>query len=115
MTLAEQYQTKIIIDDGKTKKEIDLTPVNELESKLEEKVINRKSWKDRSSITAICEIHEAYEKLNEDQKPYFVSYLLSRISSLSDLYLSVLENPTFILEWKKFIDTYDGSKEFPRI
>lgn len=113
MTTAGYTENYIIINDGKTSTVIDLTPVNELESKLEEKVINRKSWKDRSSITAIAEIHEDYEKLNENQKPYFMSYLLSRISSLSDLYLSVLEDPTSIIEWKEFVEKYKPFSQFP--
>ena len=113
MTIVEQYQTTIIIDDGITHKEIDLTSVNELKRKLEEKVIQRKTWKDRSSITAIAEIHEEYEKLNEDQKPYFMSYLLSRISSLSDLYLSIVEDPKSFLELSEFINKTKEQMTFP--
>ena len=110
MTIMEYYKedenfgTKIIINDEETKKEIDLIPINKLKNKLEERVLNRKTYKDRKNIQAVLEIQEEYEKLNNDQKDYFVSYLLSKISGLSDLYLSVLEDPESYIKIKKFLD-----------
>jgi hypothetical protein len=113
MTIVKKYQNRIMINDGKTTKIIDLTPINKLKAKLEERVIQRKDWKDRSCIQAISEIQEGYDNLNEDQKPYFMSYLLSRITGLSDLYLSIIENPSSFVEWVDFLDKYKDLKQFP--
>ena len=110
---AVTYGQKLTINDGETSEEIDLTLINELKSKLEKKVIQRKTWKDRSCIQAIFEIQEDYEKLNDTLKSYFMSYLLSRIIGLSDLYLSVLEDPKSVLEWKEFLDKYKDLSNFP--
>jgi|GEM_PF-3809130 len=112
MTTGSYTGDSIMIDDGKTTRIIDLTPVNELKSKLE-KISSRKNWKDRSHINTMSEILQDYEKLNEDQKMYAFNHLLGEFARVWDSYLSVLENPKSVLEWKEFIDKYDPFKQYP--
>jgi hypothetical protein len=51
-----------------------------------------------------------YRKLNEEQKMYAFNNLLGEFAKAWDLYLSVLENPKSVLEWKEFLDKYKDLK-----
>ena len=111
-----QKNTITISNQGKIGKEIDLTPVEELKSRLEKALFGRETWKDRSHILKTIEIRKDYKKLNKNQKDFFNNYLISKLTEVTDLYLSALENPEKIKEYKDFFDLVkEKTKNIPTI
>jgi uncharacterized protein YecA (UPF0149 family) len=98
----EDYIHKLIINSPEGVKEIDLTPVMELENRLEKALIGRDTWEDRSHIPIISKIREESEKLNADQQKYFTNYLLSKVKEYYDLFLSAIEDSGEVTKYKKF-------------
>jgi len=99
----ETYNHKIILTSSKGRKEIDLTPVMELENRLEKALRNRDTWKDRSHVPIILEIKKESEKLNKDQQKYFTSYLLSKVQEYYDLFLSAIEDSEEVTAYNELI------------
>jgi len=89
-----------IIKNGKTK-EIDLTPVEDLETLIEE-IMMKKNSKNMSHVTPSTEIFKKYKQLSEDQKEYFVNYLILKVGYLSNIFIYSVENPEENFKYKKF-------------
>ncbi|MBS3084292.1 hypothetical protein J4411_00055 [Candidatus Pacearchaeota archaeon] len=99
--------TKLIKIKGRERKVIDLTPAENITSKLELAVTKRKTWKDRSHIPVETQLLEECEKLNEDQKDYLLWYFIGEYIHAYDLYLSALDNSGKIEEYKKILNAKD--------
>ncbi|MCK5043643.1 hypothetical protein KAR52_01410 [Candidatus Pacearchaeota archaeon] len=100
----ETYYNKLILTVKEGENEIDLTPVKELENRLEKALKGRETWRDRSHVPIISDIKMESEKLNEDQQKYFTNYLLNKVKEYYDLFLSAIENLDEIAEYKKLRD-----------
>ena len=82
-----------IYKKGKLVKTINLTPVKEITNNLENILMHRKNWKDRSHVEYGLKIIEEVKKLNKDQLEYVVTNLLGIITKYTDLYQTILDNP----------------------
>jgi len=97
------YHCKLTLTSPKGVKEIDLTPVKELENRLEKALKKRETWKDRSHVPIILEIKKDSEKLNKDQQKYFTSHLLNKVQEYYDLFLFAIEDSEEGIAYNKLI------------
>ena len=81
-------------------KEIDLTPVEDIRSKLETALLRRDSSKDRSFHKTLDEARAVAKNLNKDQIPYYISMLLNVAAQCSEMYMWARENPEKVIKYE---------------
>lgn len=93
---------------GEPTKIIDLTPVEEIRNNLENILMHRKNWQDRSHIRYSIEITEKIKQLNKDQLIYLSNSLISLVNKYADFWQMAIDEPE---EHLKSINKYKKLKK----
>lgn len=73
--------------------EVDLAPVEEYKSKLEEALVTEENRRDRKSVELTTYFLRAAREMNKEQLKYLVTELVGILEKWTRLYQSTLDNP----------------------